>query len=247
MTRFDICLPIVLHHEGGYVDHPRDPGGATNKGVTLATYRRYRPGATKAQLRAISPPEVRQIYLDGYWRPVSADAYAPGADLCVFDASVNSGPGRAVQWARAVSSARDAIAFVNRYCDLRMGFLQRLRHWDAFGRGWSRRVADIRARGLRMAYAGMGVGATTTRAGLQAAANDASKSAQRDTRAAAATGGAGGVALPAPALTGDMTLAGWVALGIAAAAVIGAVAYLIVRSTNRKDEAEALALEAANV
>ena len=45
---FAACLAQVLLSEGGWSDHPADPGGATMKGITLATYRKYRPGATKA-------------------------------------------------------------------------------------------------------------------------------------------------------------------------------------------------------
>lgn len=75
----------------GWSDHPADPGGATMKGITLATYRRYKPDATKADLRRISDAMVRKIYKQYYWDKVQGDRLAAGADLATFDYAVNSG------------------------------------------------------------------------------------------------------------------------------------------------------------
>jgi len=41
MASLDLYLPQLLRFEGGYVDDPADPGGATNLGITLATFERY--------------------------------------------------------------------------------------------------------------------------------------------------------------------------------------------------------------
>jgi lysozyme family protein len=249
MDRFNACLAIVLKHEGGWVDHPRDPGGATNLGVTIGALSDWLGRkATKAEVRALTVEAVRPIYRRNYWDATRCHAYAPGADLCVFDAAVNSGPGRARQWAAQVRSA-DAAAFVNRYCDIRLGFLQRLRHWDAFGRGWSRRVADIRARGLRMAL-DIAPAATPAakRAALESAAGTARAKGVRDGRAAGAVA-APGAATPAVVAVSDtaMTALQWGALAGVCILIAGAVAYLVIRSTNRRDEADALSREAALV
>ena len=104
---FAACLAQVLLSEGGWSDHPADPGGATMKGITLATYRKYRPGATKADLRAIADAEVAQIYREGYWNAVRGDDLPAGLDLVAFDAAVNSGTGRAAKW---LQSAVGAVA-----------------------------------------------------------------------------------------------------------------------------------------
>ncbi|MBI4046798.1 MAG: glycoside hydrolase family 108 protein, partial [Devosia nanyangense] len=90
-------LAETLTYEGGWSDHPADPGGATMKGITLAVYRRYRPGATKANLRGISSAEVERIYREGYWNPVRGDDLVRGLDLTVFDYGVNSGPVRSIK------------------------------------------------------------------------------------------------------------------------------------------------------
>lgn len=93
MTRFSDCLAFTLAEEGGFVNDPRDPGGATNKGITLATYRAFKPGVTVYDLRAISPLDVQQIYFTKFWQPLRCDELPLGVDLMVFDMGVNAGVG----------------------------------------------------------------------------------------------------------------------------------------------------------
>lgn len=164
---FEACLKETLSHEGGWSDHKDDPGGATMKGVTLDTYRRWRPGATKAQLRAITDAEVAAIYRKDYWDAVNADDLPAGLDLVAFDGAVNSGPSRGAKWLQAgvgakqdgkvgpatIAAARacDTRTAVNRACDARLAFLKTLGTWPTFGEGWSRRVASVRSTALAMA------------------------------------------------------------------------------------------------
>lgn len=164
---FAACLAATLSHEGGWADHPSDPGGATMRGITLATYRQYRPGATKADLRAITDAEVRTIYRRGYWDVVRGDDLPPGLDLVAFDAAANSGPSRGAQWLQmalgvaadgvvgpktlAAAEAADPTWTIPTACDMRMTFLRRLPTWGEFGRGWQIRVDDIEAKALNMA------------------------------------------------------------------------------------------------
>ena len=166
-ANFDHCLKLVLAHEGLWADHPKDPGGATMKGVTLATYRKYRPGATKAQLRAISDADLAMIYRAGYWNKVKGDDLPAGLDLVAFDAAVNSGPGRGARWLqealgvnpdgvigpKTIAAAKGAHkeAVIDRACSIRLNWLRTLPHWPTFGKGWSRRVEGARADAKAMA------------------------------------------------------------------------------------------------
>src|SRR5690606_7617867 len=95
--RFETCLAQVLRHEGGYVDHPLDPGGATNMGITrktLARWRRVAPWSDlpKAAVETLSRQEASRIYRQFYWDLCRAGQLPPGVDLAVFDYAVNSGP-----------------------------------------------------------------------------------------------------------------------------------------------------------
>lgn len=167
---FDAALACVLRHEGGYVDHPLDPGGATNRGVTRATLAgvRGRP-VSKAEVMALSLGETAGIYRRLYWAAVQGDDLPGGVDLAVFDLAVNSGPRRAALiLQKAVAATEDgaigpltlaacrmspAEAIVEKVSDLRLGFLARLPTWATFGRGWRRRVEDVRFQARALARA----------------------------------------------------------------------------------------------
>ena len=93
---FKKALKHVLVHEGGWADHPRDPGGATMKGVTLATYRsHFGEGKSKNDLWNITDEELGQVYRSGYWSKCHCDELPAGVDYVAFGAAVNSGPGAA--------------------------------------------------------------------------------------------------------------------------------------------------------
>ncbi|WP_198645504.1 glycoside hydrolase family 108 protein [Thalassobius sp. I31.1] len=162
MNRFERAFALLAVHEGGYVNHPKDPGGATNKGVTQRTYNNYRArlGLSPRNVRQVTDNEVAAIYQVQYWDAIHADKLPEGVAYCVFDAAVNSGPARAVRWlqkeigatidgvignetlARTVRA--DAAALIDRYCDRRLSFMKRLRHWPTFRNGWSARVVEVR-------------------------------------------------------------------------------------------------------
>lgn len=163
-SNFDRALPLVLKHEGGYVNHPKDPGGATNKGVTQATYNAWRRGKGQAtqDVRLITSAEVAAIYRRQYWDAVRCDDLPPGVDYAAFDYAVNSGPGRAAKdLQRTVGASPDGSIGANtiaavmasgtpavvaaRLCDRRLTFLKGLKTWATFGKGWARRVADVRS------------------------------------------------------------------------------------------------------
>lgn len=167
-SNFAKCLPEILKHEGGWADHPKDPGGATMKGITIGTYRQWkgRP-VTKAELRAISDEEVAAIYKRNYWDKVRGDDLPAGLDLVAFDAAVNSGPSRGARWLQtalgvaadgkvgpktvAAALEADTATAINRALDVRLSFLKGLKTWPTFGKGWGRRVEDVRKKALGMA------------------------------------------------------------------------------------------------
>jgi lysozyme family protein len=162
------ALELVLKWEGGYVNHPADPGGETNCGVTQRVYAAWRKvrGLPVRSVRHITPDECRAIYSAQYWSAIKGDVLNPGVDYVLFDLAVNSGPVQAVKMLQqalgvkvdghlglatlAAAAKADAKALVNRICDLRLGFLHRLKTWKVFGRGWKRRVDDVRANGLAL-------------------------------------------------------------------------------------------------
>jgi lysozyme family protein len=171
-SNYSACLQEVFKYEGGFVNHPSDPGGATNHGITIAVARKFwKADASVQDMREMPKSVAADIYRKQYWNKVSGDALPEGIDLCTFDAAVNSGTGRADKWlayglnaslrpypelAKIAQNVSDKAAVVRRYCDKRLSFLQSLRTWETFGKGWQRRVASVKALGLRMALAAAG-------------------------------------------------------------------------------------------
>ncbi len=167
-VNFEQSLARVLKHEGGFVNHPRDPGGATNKGITIATYRRFvKRGGTVRDLKNITDAQVAKVYKKQYWDKVQADHLPSGVDYAVFDFAVNSGPGRAAKFLQRVVGARadgvigdqtlaavrskNPAAIVGEVCDTRLAWLQGLRTFTTFGKGWTRRVNDVKRVATAMA------------------------------------------------------------------------------------------------
>jgi lysozyme family protein len=168
---FDRALMLVLQCEGGYVDHPRDPGGATNKGITLATLSAWRgKPCTKTDVKNLTTEEAKQIYRAKYWNNVRADELPSGVDYVVFDYAVNSGISRSAKALQTlVGTTADGVIgpftvkAVERYveqngaertiqnlCDRRLSWLKTLPTWVTFGRGWKNRVEKVRSEALKM-------------------------------------------------------------------------------------------------
>ena len=164
---FAEALQKLLVHEGNFVNHPKDPGGMTNLGVTKAVWEEWvgHPVDEK-QMKALTPVIVAPLYRAKYWDKIKGDDLPTGVDYVVFDAAVNSGPGRAAKWLQAcvgvepdggigpkTLAAVDAFEgdLVEDYGKRRLSFLMDLPHWPTFGKGWSRRVAEVQKTGLDMA------------------------------------------------------------------------------------------------
>lgn len=170
MNRAAIYLPRILSHEGGFVDHPDDPGGATNRGVTIGTLRKL--GIDKdgdgdsdvADLRKLTEADAATVFKRFYADPVQADLLPVGVDYAVVDFAVNSGPSRAAQHLQralgveadghigpktvAAAAKSDPAALINAICDSRLRFMQGLKTWRTFGKGWTRRVEQVRREAL---------------------------------------------------------------------------------------------------
>ncbi len=210
-SSYDEALRRLLVHEGGYTNHPSDPGGPTNFGITIHDYRKYvKRNATAANVRAMRLDDAKAIYRAKYWDALCCDKLPAGVDYAVFDYGVNSGIARAAKVlqrclgysapttriddgvVRAVDN-RDAAALVGAICDERLRFLKALRTWPVFGRGWGRRVAEVRRVALAMAGcaapADTGTDLEDTAAPGKGAVT-ANKTAQNSTAGTIAAGGA---------------------------------------------------------
>ena len=152
------ALKQVLKYEGGYVDHPKDPGGPTNKGVTQAVYDDWRKSQNlpTQSVRNIADSEVAAIYKNLYWDRISGDLLPSGVDFAVFDYAVNSGVSRAAKTLQGVVGVTQdgqigpaTIQATKTYIAMtvtnkRLAFMQSLSIWSTFGKGWSARIADVK-------------------------------------------------------------------------------------------------------
>ncbi len=164
---FDDALKAILHHEGGYVHHKLDPGGMTNLGVTKRVWEEWvGHEVDEKAMRALTPETVAPMYKTKYWDKIRGDELPTGVDYAVFDAAINSGPGRAAKWLQttvgavpdgaigagtlAKVAAMDAEDIVEKYQATRLAFMQSLPTWDTFGKGWGRRVTEVKEAALKM-------------------------------------------------------------------------------------------------
>lgn len=164
---FDKALAAVLHHEGGFVNHPDDPGGMTNLGCTKAVWEEWvgHPVDEKA-MRALTPADVGPLYKKRYWDKIKGDDLPEGVDYVVFDCAINSGAGRAAKFLQecvgavvdgaigprtlALVKAQDQAQLIQDYSSRRMTFLMELPKWSVFGKGWGRRVNEVEKTALSM-------------------------------------------------------------------------------------------------
>jgi lysozyme family protein len=169
---FDAALTEILKHEGGFVNHPSDPGGMTNLGVTKGTYESWTGKvASEADMRALTKEKVAPIYRKNYWNQLLCDQLPAGLALCVFDFGVNAGPARAARYLQSLVGAKtdgkvglETIGAVGAYVGLhgeaeairqyqsrRRDYYKQLPTFKTFGRGWLRRVDEVEATALGMA------------------------------------------------------------------------------------------------
>jgi lysozyme family protein len=215
MTKANLaaCLTITLGYEGGFTANKSDPGNWTGGKVGVGSLKGTKFGISAAafpqlDIRNLTIADVQPIYKRQYWDEVSGDDLPAGLDLVSFDYGVNSGPARAVSDLQRVVGApadgkagpltlaavgkADTVAAIKSLCAKRLGYLQHLKIWNSFGKGWAARVANVEARGVAMFLASSAASPALARAALL----DESEAA--DTKAtgniqAAGTGATGGV------------------------------------------------------
>lgn len=184
MDRFDRCLAVVLQAEGGFVNNPRDGGGATNFGVTIAVLSEAmdRP-ATVDDVRVLTRETAAAIYHRRYWAVTGCDHLPPGVDLLTFDTAVNMGPavaGRFLQQAAATIAdgivgpqtiaavqARAPAAIIQSVSAYRGARYRGLNGFDTFGKGWLNRLATVTALALADAAQIPNFGADLTTTALE--------------------------------------------------------------------------------
>lgn len=175
MSEFERSLAKALVHEGGWSNHPDDPGGATMKGVIQRNYDAYRrdKGLPTRSVRLIETHELREIYRKRYWDMIKGDQLPPGVSYVVFDGAVNSGPAQSVKWLQralgvkvdgaigqdtlaAVKEHPNHDALIAKILDRRMAFLKALKNWKSFKNGWTSRVKGVLAVGQAWAMGDIG-------------------------------------------------------------------------------------------
>ena len=158
---WETAFEKVLAHEGGYVNDPRDPGGRTNLGVTQRAGEAYVDDCVSEDfMRKLTPNIVKPFYKAMYWDKIKGDQLPSGVDYAAYDLAVNSGVGRAAKYLQELvgvtadgSIGPASLAAIAKYdsrellmllCEKRLEFLQRLPTYQTFGKGWSRRVAEVK-------------------------------------------------------------------------------------------------------
>lgn len=165
---WEMCFEMVLKHEGGFVNHPKDPGGMTNLGVTKKNWEAFLDqDVSESEMRALTPDMVKPFYKKNYWDKIRGDELPAGVDYAAYDLAVNSGTGRAAKYLQEIAGVPadgvigprsveaikkcDAESAVEAICTMRLDFLKGLGTFETFGKGWTIRVNDVMAKATEMA------------------------------------------------------------------------------------------------
>jgi len=158
---------LVIVNEGGYVDNKLDPGGATNWGCTQAVWEGYIGHKVSIDdMKALTKEDVKPLYKKRYWDAIHGDAIPSGLDYCLFDCAINSGVNRSAKIIQEIVGVfadgaignntvsaitqLNPVTAINEFCDKRQAFLESLKTFPVFGKGWSKRVSEVRIRSLEM-------------------------------------------------------------------------------------------------
>lgn len=252
-SSFERSLPLTLVYEGGYTNDPRDPGNWTGGKVGVGQNKGTKKGIAAASfphldIKNLTDAQIAEIYRAKYWLKVRGDDLPAGVDFSVFDAGVNSGPSRSVKWLQAVlgvsqdgkvgdvetlpaAMKADPATTIKAHCAKRLGFVKSLAIWNTFGKGWSRRIANVEATALSWVL---------SKTELEAEAKKARDAAtQQGTGAVVVTGG--GVTDQAGGGLSGLPL--WAVL-ILVAAVVGGLAVRFIINRQRAQALTRAAKEA---
>jgi len=158
---------LVIVNEGGYVDNKLDPGGATNWGCTQAVWEGYIGHKVSVDdMKALTKEDVKPLYKKRYWDAIHGDAIPSGLDYCLFDCAINSGVNRSAKIIQEIVGVfadgaignntvsaitqLNPVTAINEFCDKRQAFLESLKTFPVFGKGWSKRVSEVRIRAIEM-------------------------------------------------------------------------------------------------
>jgi len=174
MANFAVVLPHILREEGGFSNHPLDPGGMTNKGITKRTYERFlERSVSEYEMRNLTDEQAGEVYKALFWDVIKGDGLPKGLDLAIMDFAVNSGTKTAVKQAQehyTVNEKMDGVMgpktlakivgidhedredFINDYCTARLDYCRELSTFKTFGRGWRRRINRVRDESIKLLY-----------------------------------------------------------------------------------------------
>lgn len=154
----EAAISKTLTFEGGFTNNKHDPGSATNWGITIFDARlHWKPDATVEDVKNMPKSVAVEIYRKKYWAALDCDNRASGPDFVDFDLGVNSGLKRVSQFRRRLDPLKlSPVDYVKRASAMRLSFLQSLKTFAYFGKGWSRRVAQVEAFGVRLALGAQG-------------------------------------------------------------------------------------------
>ena len=166
-SNWDNSFKLMLKSEGGFVNHPSDPGGMTNLGVTKATWENWvGRESDEAEMRGLTPEKVEPLYKKKYFDAVRGDELPMGLDYLMFDFAVNAGAGRAIKTLQtavgvtpdggfgpmtmAAVQAVDPVELIERFSQTKEDFYRSLTTFATFGKGWLNRVADVKVKASAM-------------------------------------------------------------------------------------------------
>lgn len=261
---FGRCLDVTLKYEGGMSTDRRDPGNWTGGKVGKGELRGTKFGIAAASfpnvdIKNLTKAEAAAIYMSSYWNKLRGDDLPAGLDMVTFDYGVNSGVSRsAKELQRCVGTTPDgvigsvtldmakrapAVATIKRMCAARMSFLQGLKTWRTFGKGWSRRVADVEAVAVSMALS-----ATLSPSSVSVAIDTEAVAARKISKDATAAAGGLGTGAVVGGGTGAVFSPEriWISLAVIVVLLAGAAAFSWI-ARKHKDRAEAYERAAVRV
>jgi lysozyme family protein len=167
ISNWQKSFELMLKSEGGFVNHPSDPGGMTNLGVTKATWENWvGRESDEAEMRSLTPEKVEPLYKKKFFDAVRGDELPVGLDYLLFDFAVNAGAGRAIKTLQsavgvtpdggfgpltmAAVQAIEPQELIERFSQAKEDFYRSLNTFNVFGKGWLNRVADVKLKANSM-------------------------------------------------------------------------------------------------
>lgn len=169
------AMLIELKFEGGKDDDPIDPGGRTNQGVIQREFSGWlrKNGKPNRDVFTMTDDERDAIYWENYGVKIRFNELPPGVDVIVLDGAINSGPSQSVKWVQralglspdgtlgnvtmqAILDYPDHDDLIAKVLERRLAFLQSLKTFYHFGKGWTSRVNQLKRIGQAWASGSVG-------------------------------------------------------------------------------------------